>query len=55
MLIALMALRGESSLDRKMPRAKNLVCMEESVRGILNKETRRKPLAIAADALSYGD
>jgi hypothetical protein len=25
------------------------------IRGIFDKQTRRKPLAVAADALSYGD
>jgi hypothetical protein len=27
---------------------------EVSIRGVFDKETRRKPLAFAADALSYG-
>jgi hypothetical protein len=27
---------------------------QEYIRGVFDKETRRKPLAFAADALSYG-
>jgi hypothetical protein len=27
---------------------------KNAIRGIFDKETRRKPLAFAADALSYG-
>jgi hypothetical protein len=38
-----------------MPRPKRYGCIEEFLRGIFDKETRRKPLAVAADALSYGD
>ena len=29
--------------------------LETLIRGIFDKETRRKPLAIAADALTYGN
>jgi hypothetical protein len=42
-----LALIGNASA-RKRP------CIEEFLRGIFDKETRRKPLAVAADALSYG-
>jgi hypothetical protein len=31
-----------------------MVGMKNAIRGIFDKETRRKPLASAADALSYG-
>jgi hypothetical protein len=27
---------------------------EDSIRGVFDKETRRKPLAFAADAVNYG-
>jgi hypothetical protein len=27
---------------------------KDSIRGVFDKETRRKPLALAADAVSYG-
>ena len=52
-------IRGDScrivaSLDRKCLGAKMMAGMKNAVRGIFDKETRRKPLASAADALSYG-
>jgi hypothetical protein len=31
-----------------------MVGKKNAIRGIFDKETRRKPLASAADALSYG-
>jgi hypothetical protein len=38
-----------------MPRAEKRPWIEDSIRDIFDKQTRRKPLAFAADALSYGD
>ena len=38
-----------------MPRAEKRPWIEDSIGGIFDKQTRRKPLAFAADALSYGD
>ena len=44
-----------ASLDRKCLGHKAFRESGTSLRGIFDKETRRKPLAFAADALSYGD
>jgi hypothetical protein len=38
-----------------MPWPEQCPCIEEFLGGIFDKETRRKPLAVAADALNYGD
>jgi hypothetical protein len=43
-----------ASLDRKCLGAKTVAKDGNSIRGIFDKETRRKPLAFAADAVSYG-
>ena len=43
-----------ASLDRKCLGARNRAKEENLIRGIFDKETRRKPLAFAADAVSYG-
>ena len=43
-----------ASLDRKRPGRGVLWKGKNYVRGVFDKETRRKPLAFAADALSYG-
>ena len=42
-----------ASLDRKCIGQKMLRELEASIRGIFDKETRRKPLAIAADAVLW--
>jgi SpoVK/Ycf46/Vps4 family AAA+-type ATPase len=47
--------RVVASLDRKCLGQKSVRESETSLRGIFDKETRRKPLAVAAYALSYGD
>jgi hypothetical protein len=44
-----------ASLDRKCLGQKSVRESGTWLRGIFDKETRRKPLAVAADALSYGD
>jgi hypothetical protein len=44
-----------ASLDRKCLGQKSVRESGTWLRGISDKETRRKPLAVAADALSYGD
>ena len=47
--------RVVASLDRKCLGQKSVRESGTWLRGIFDKETRRKPLAVAADALSYGD
>jgi hypothetical protein len=44
-----------ASLDRKCLGQKSVREWRAPLRGIFDKETRRKPLAVAAGALSYGD
>src|ERR1700746_316952 len=44
-----------ASLDRKCLGQKSVRESGTWLRGIFDKETRRKPLAVAAGALSYGD
>jgi len=44
-----------ASLDRKRLGAKTDPKCLKSIRGVFDKETRRKPLAFAADAVSYGN
>ena len=44
-----------ASLDRKCLGQKSVRESGTVLRGIFDKETRRKPVAVAADALSYGD
>jgi hypothetical protein len=46
--------RVVASLDRKRLGAGCPGGAEVSIRGVFDKETRTKPLAFAADALSYG-
>jgi hypothetical protein len=43
-----------ASLDRKRLGQAVLWKAKNYIRGVFDKETRRKPLAFAADALSYG-
>ncbi len=43
-----------ASLDRKRLGQDNFALGEKSIRGVFDKETRRKPLAFAADAVRYG-
>jgi hypothetical protein len=43
-----------ASLDRKRLGQAVLWKRKAYIRGVSDKETRRKPLAFAADALSYG-
>jgi len=43
-----------ASLDRKRLERAVLWKTRAYTRGVFDKETRRKPLALAADALSYG-
>jgi hypothetical protein len=43
-----------ASLDRKRLGQAVLWKGKTYIRGVFDKETRRKPLAFAADALSYG-
>jgi hypothetical protein len=54
-LRALNSERMVASLDRKCLGQKSVRESGTWLRGIFDKETRRKPLAVAADALSYGD
>jgi hypothetical protein len=42
-----------ASLDRKRL-GQAVLWKAKYIRGVFDKETRRKPLAFAADALSYG-
>ena len=46
--------RVVASLDRKRLGRGVLWKAKNYIRGVFDKETRRKPLAFAADALSYG-
>jgi hypothetical protein len=43
-----------ASLDRKRLGAEIPMNTMAVIRGVFDKETRRKPLAFAADAVSYG-
>ena len=47
--------RIAASLDRKRLGAKTEAKRLKSTRGVFDKEVRRKPLAFAADAVSYGN
>ena len=47
-------LRVVASLDRKRLGADGKGRSGISIRGVFDKETRRKPLAFAADAVRYG-
>jgi hypothetical protein len=47
--------RLAASLDRKRFGAKTDAKYLKSIRGVFDKEVRRKPLAFAADAVSYGN
>jgi hypothetical protein len=46
---------GWASLDRKRLGARTDAKCVKLIRGVFDKETRRKPLAFAADAVSYGN
>jgi len=46
--------RMVASLDRKRLGADSWGGAGISIRGVFDKETRRKPLAFAADAVRYG-
>jgi hypothetical protein len=48
------SVRVVASLDRKRLGGGALWKRESYIRGVFDEETRRKPLASAADALSYG-
>ena len=43
--------RKVASLDRKRPGQNTLGCTHNWIRGVFDQETRRKPLALAADAV----
>jgi len=47
--------RFAASLDRKRLGAKTDAKCLKSIRGVFDKEVRRKPLAFATDAVSYGN
>jgi hypothetical protein len=47
-------LLGVASLDRKRLGEEVLWKEKNYIRGVFDKETRRRPLVFAADALSYG-
>jgi hypothetical protein len=46
--------RVAASLDRKRLGAKSDAKCLKSIQGVFDKEVRRKPMAFAADAWSYG-
>jgi hypothetical protein len=48
------SVRIVASLDRKRLGADSWGGAGISIRGVFDKETRRKPLAFAADAVRYG-
>jgi len=53
-LTELLNSRIVASLDRKRLGRGVLGKAKDYIRGVFDKETRRKPLAFAEDALSYG-